>query len=72
MLGLGEEKRGVEPLLSHQLVMGSLFHNLAVIDDNNTVGHFYSRQSMADQSCHTPLSQDKRYMPRQDIVVLFF
>ena len=57
MLGLGEEKRGVEPLLPHQLVMGSPFHNLAVIDDKNTVGHFYSRQSMADQNCDTPLCE---------------
>ena len=57
MLGLGEEKRGVEPLLPHQLVMGSLFYNLAVIDDKDPVGHFYRRQSMADQNRHTPLGE---------------
>ena len=57
MLGLGEEKRGVEPLLPHQLVMGSPFHNLAVIEDKNTVSHFNSGQSMADQNRHTPLGE---------------
>ena len=57
MLGLGEKKRGVEPLLLHQLVMGSPFHNLAVIDDKNPIGHFDSRQSMADQNRHTPLGE---------------
>ncbi len=37
--------------------MGSPFHNLAVIEDKNTVGHFDSSQSMTDQNRHTPLSE---------------
>ena len=57
MLDLDEEKRGVEPLLSHQLVVDAPFHNSAMIDNKNTVGHFNGRQSMAGQNRHTPLGE---------------
>ena len=48
MLSLGEKERGVESLLSHQIVVSTLFDDLAPVDDKDPVGHFYSRQSVAD------------------------
>lgn len=48
MLGLDEEERGVESLLSHQVVVRTLFDDLATVNDKDPIGHFYSRQSVAD------------------------
>ena len=57
MLGLGEEERGVQSLLLHQVIVSTLFDDPALINDKNSVGHFYGRQSMADQNRHTPLGE---------------
>lgn len=48
ILGLGEEERGVQPLLSHQIIMRSLFYDLASIYHENPVGHFHRGQPMTD------------------------
>jgi len=57
MLGLGEEERGVESLLSHQGVVRTLFDDLAPVDHKNPVSHFYSRKSVDDQNGDTSLSE---------------
>ena len=54
MLGLGEEERGVQPLLLHQVIVSTLFDDLAPVDYIDPVGHLNRRQSMADQNRHTP------------------
>lgn len=50
MLGLSEKERGVQSLLLHQEIVSTLFDDPALINDKNSVGHFYGRQSMADQN----------------------
>ena len=48
VLGLGEEKRGVEAVQPHQVIVRSLLDDLAPVDDKDPVGHFYGRQPVAD------------------------
>lgn len=48
MLGLGEKQVCVEALLRHQLIVCALFHDLALLYNEDSVRHFDGGQPVAD------------------------